>query len=865
MKEREMRFKELDFCGRSRDSLKELGFSFPMVTICLLEKGKSCTIESATLRLQLALSSMFQMVWYVRAEKDGDTKWVQVAKDANLSAFTYQETESGILSKAALSDPAMAIRNYECGSVSHSMQLCKSSEHIYGLGEASGELNHIGKKISLHCSDSMGYDAKSSASSLYKHFPFIIVHKELSLSTRSCYGMLYDDMTRCEFDFGNTISAFQGSNRHFSSESTSLEFYFINGPSMQDVVHKTGRYLIGRPIIPPIWSLGYVASAMTYADASDAQEQLQSFPQLCKSKHQMPCSGFYLSSGYTMSSQLSRNVFTWNHERVPDPSQISRSMHETSMRVIPNVKPWLLTSHPFYEDALQKQLFLEYQEKMNNSSGETYFWKGNAGTYDAGKYLDFFNENTRQFWSLHVQQALCSFGFVHALWNDNNEYETEARQLCSITDEAGKLMKVPIGQVGRTTQSMLMAKTSLSALLSQTSKEQEPPLVVSRSGCIGIHRYSAQTWSGDNDTSWETMKYNITMSLQLGLGLWVGNGFDIGGFTGKRVSKELFVRWVAIGVWFAGRFTIHSATWKDNSDAIEGAVNSPWMFPSVEPYIRSLIQLRHQLLSLYFSLYIEAYLLFNPLTRPLVFHYCSDSNPRARKEGVQFLVGDNLLVCGICEENATSVEVYFPIKTTTDEEFWVDVETGDVYQGGETQMVAAELTARFTGVPVFIRNNTGILLRGRLNKPNFKDGENLEDADRRLYLCSHCRTDDAQTQQNAEKQSVITASWFEAEDRVSTETFLEVTVTAFGTVDNVTLETISLSIWCLDGYDYRKHAVDLTNEDHKRTVRDIMGRADVTISLFDFDSRSLAVAPAYAEQTKKNDDNSVTVSMFLDA
>jgi len=42
------------------------------------------------------------------------------------------------------------------------------------------------------------------------------------------------------------------------------------------------------------------------------------------------------------------------------------------------------------------------------------------------------------------------------------------------------------------------------------------PFLVSRSGAVGMHRY-AQTRSGDNSTSWETLKYNLKMGLGLAL------------------------------------------------------------------------------------------------------------------------------------------------------------------------------------------------------------------------------------------------------------------------------------------------------------------------------------------------------------
>ncbi|MFC2304923.1 MAG: TIM-barrel domain-containing protein, partial [Cardiobacterium hominis] len=44
----------------------------------------------------------------------------------------------------------------------------------------------------------------------------------------------------------------------------------------------------------------------------------------------------------------------------------------------------------------------------------------------------------------------------------------------------------------------------------------ERPYLISRSGCPGLQRY-VQTWSGDNRTSWHTLKWNIRMAAGMSL------------------------------------------------------------------------------------------------------------------------------------------------------------------------------------------------------------------------------------------------------------------------------------------------------------------------------------------------------------
>ncbi|MGL4369913.1 MAG: TIM-barrel domain-containing protein, partial [Spirochaetota bacterium] len=111
--------------------------------------------------------------------------------------------------------------------------------------------------------------------------------------------------------------------------------------------------------------------------------------------------------------------------------------------------------------------------------------------------------------------------------------------------------------------------------------------LITRSGCAGIQRY-AQTWTGDNFTSWSSLKYNIPMGLSLSLSNVPNIGHDVGGFFGFKPDPELFIRWVQNGVMHP-RFTIHS--WH-----LDKTVNEPWMFADALPAIRDAIRFRYRMI-----------------------------------------------------------------------------------------------------------------------------------------------------------------------------------------------------------------------------------------------------------------------------
>jgi hypothetical protein len=52
----------------------------------------------------------------------------------------------------------------------------------------------------------------------------------------------------------------------------------------------------------------------------------------------------------------------------------------------------------------------------------------------------------------------------------------------------------------------------------------------------------AQTWSGDNSTSWESLRWNLRTGLTMSLSGLFNVGHDVGGFSGSVPVAELLVR-----------------------------------------------------------------------------------------------------------------------------------------------------------------------------------------------------------------------------------------------------------------------------------------------------------------------------------
>jgi alpha-glucosidase len=506
----------------------------------------------------------------------------------------------------------------------HALELSRETT-IHGLGEASGPLNRRGRSFEMKNLDAMGYDAETT-DPLYKHYPFMILRQGAG-----AVGIFYDNFSTTRFKLGSELDNYYGAYTSWSAEDGDIDYYVMLGPTVADVT-KTFTRLTGRPALTPEWALGFSGSTMSYTDAPDAQHQLMGFlEKIAQTK--LPCTSFHLSSGYTSIGKR-RYVFHWNRDKIPAPQVLIKAFQEKGVRLIPNIKPVLLTDHPKYTEA--KELFIQTSDGPELSQ----FWDGR------GSHLDFTNPHTVSWWQNNCREQLTDLG-IEALWNDNNEFQVWDHETKTNSGYSMALMR-PI-------QTMLMAKASRGVA----------DFVISRSGMPGMQRY-VQSWSGDNYTDWKTLPFNLTMALNLTLSGFSNTGHDIGGFAGPRPSPELFVRWIQHGIFYP-RFVIHS--WKDVG------VNEPWMYTEVLDHIRSLFLLREKLTPYFRRLQVEARENFTPFLRPLFHDYPQDKEASAIED--QFLVGPSLLVANVFEEGAKTRRFYLPAGE------WVDWWSQKKYTGAQ--------------------------------------------------------------------------------------------------------------------------------------------------------------------------------------
>lgn len=544
------------------------------------------------------------------------------------------------------------------GAVAHFMARDKAERH-YGLGDKAGGLDHTGRRYRIDAVDPCGFDAETS-DPLYKMLPFFIVD-----GPRGAHGLYYDNYAVGEVDFGATLDNYHGLFRFWRAQDGDLDYYVFGGSTVPEVVRRFS-WVTGGQAFAPRHTFGFGVTSMAIADASDADARIRDFVAKCR-EHQIPCDGFHFGSGYTMIGGR-RYPFNWNRDKFPDPQGTLAMLNEAGLHPVTNLKPCLLDDHPRLHELTASGGLVMNAE--TNAPAVAQFWDG------LGFHLDFTHPQGRAWWRKGMETALLDYG-VQTVWNDNNEYEIWDED--AVCNGDGR----PFAQaLARPAQPLLMTKLSY-----QTQAEHKPgkrPYAITRGGAAGIWRY-AQTWSGDNNTSWKTLRFNLTQGLNMSLSGMFNIGHDVGGFHGPSPDPELLCRFAEF-CSFWPRFIMNS--WND-----DGVTTLPWMYPHAIPQIRETIRLRYRLLPTLYTLAWQASRDNEPMVRPLFYVFPKDA--KALKVEDAFMLGGDLLVAPVLEQGAVTRSVYLPENPGG----WYLFHDGSHHAGGAVATVDAPLGR----LPLFVR------------------------------------------------------------------------------------------------------------------------------------------------------------------
>ena len=520
---------------------------------------------------------------------------------------------------------------------------------FYGLGEKTGHLNKRGYHYKMWNTDNPSPHVESFET-LYKSIPFFI-----ALKNKQSFGIFFDNTFETHFDMGKENENYY----YFSALDGNIDYYFIYGPSVKEVVGGYSK-LTGSTPLPQLWTLGYQQCRFSYTPEERLMEIADNFR-----KKDIPCDVLYLDIDYMDGFR----VFTFDKNKFPDPRNTLSNLKDNGYKLVTIIDPAVKKDkgYSIYEKGLKNNYY------TTDKDGIPYVndvWAGDS------VFPDFSDKDTRKWWAEN-QKILFDYG-VSGVWNDMNE---PASFNGPLPDD------VCFKNDGRPTDSRemhnvyghLMSKATYEGIKKYTNKR---PFVITRACYAGTQKYST-VWTGDNQSLWEHLRMSLPMLMNLGLSGISFCGTDVGGF-GFDCTAELLSRWVQVGA-FTPLFRNHSASFTRDQE--------PWAFDKqTEEINRKYIKLRYKLIPYLYDVLWDAENSGLPVIRPLLLSYQEDEETYEIND--EFLCGENILVAPIVEQGKTVRTVYLPKGDT-----WIDFFTKESFEGGQYIMKKAPLDV----CPIYIK------------------------------------------------------------------------------------------------------------------------------------------------------------------
>jgi len=544
------------------------------------------------------------------------------------------------------------------GNIVKMSKVINDRESYYGLGDKPDHLNLKGKRFQNWATDSYAYGKDTDP--IYKAIPFYT-----ALHHNKSYGIFFDNSFRSYFDFGSE----RRNVTSFWAQGGEMNYYFIYGPQMQDVV-ESYTDLTGKPHqLPPLWALGYHQCKWSYYPESEVKKITSTFREL-----KIPCDAIYLDIDYMDGFRC----FTWNKDYFPDPKRMVKELADDGFKTVAIIDPGIKIDKEY-------SVFTEALEK-------DYFCKRADGPYMKGKvwpgecyFPDFTKPEVRDWWSGLFKELIEDIG-IKGVWNDMNEPAVmEVPNKTFPDDVRHDYDGNPCShRKAHNIYGMQMARATYQGL--KKFNYPKRPFVITRSAYSGTQRYTS-SWTGDNVATWEHLWIANVQAQRMAMSGFSFVGSDIGGFA-EQPQGELFTRWVQLGI-FHPFCRVHSSG--DHGD------QEPWAFDEdVTDVVRKFVELRYQLLPYLYTAFWNLVDHGTPLLKSLVMYDQEDPQTHYRTD--EFIYGNQILVCPIQEPNAKGRRMYVPRGR------WFNFWTDEIVEGGKEKWVNAEIDS----MPIFIKEGAVI-------------------------------------------------------------------------------------------------------------------------------------------------------------
>ena len=430
----------------------------------------------------------------------------------------------------------------------------------------------------------------------------------------------------------------------------SIDYYFIYGPELDQIIHEY-RNLTGHTPLLPKWAYGFFQSKDRYV----SQEEVLGIAGRYRKEH-IPLDAI-VQDWYWWKTE-GDPIFNSNFPDVP--GELKR-LHDEHIHAMLSVWGLFDTKAQNYRELDAQHLLVP-----------------NAHVYDAT------NPNARDFYWNNLAGKLFAQGW-DAFWLDSAEPEEYWPHM---GDAILQDKQIAIGNGAEYTNVFPFMHTTGIQEHWKAATDRKRVFLLTRSAFLGQQRVGATVWSGDVYGSYWGLKHQVAAGLNFALSGYPYWTTDIGGYWPPHDKplddpkfQELYARWFEYGV-FCPIFRTHG----------HRPENEIWAFDKVEPILINFDKLRYRLMPYIYSLAWRVTNEDYTMQRPLVMDWRSD--PKVRDVGDQFMFGPSILVSPVLQADASHRTLYLPNAPA-----WYDFWTGETQAGGRD----IEANAPLDRIPLFVR------------------------------------------------------------------------------------------------------------------------------------------------------------------
>ena len=520
----------------------------------------------------------------------------------------------------------------------------EKDEAIYGLGFLqNGKMNQRGENRRMEQGNTEDYS----------HF----------YQSIKGYGIYWDNYSPTIF---RSPEAGQEGEIVLESEvGDAIDYYFIFGEDADGVIAEM-RHLSGHVPMLPLWTYGFHQSRERYASQDELLEVVRKYRE-----QGIPFDGIVQDWQYWGNSYL-WNAMEFLADGYYNPQLMMEQIHRQHARLSISVWSSFGIGTKGYREMKEKGHLLDFETFPPSGMPQ---WPPRDDYPSGARCYDPYSEEARDIYWRNLSR-------LHRLnidgwWMDSTDpdfYNYKDSDL-DVPTAMGSLRSVRNAYPLMTVEGVYRHH--------QEADSTKRVFIFTRSYFAGQQRTGAHTWSGDIESSWESLRRQIPGCLNFTLTANPNIHSDIGGFLAGNYNvkgwnsakdhpqfHELYVRWMQLGVFMPMMRSHGTDTWREIY--YYGKKGEP-----VYDALVAAVKFRYRLLPYIYSLAWQVSQNDDSFMRALFMDFKDDKSTWNNSR--QFMFGHNILVCPVVNALYTPEEVNKSEEALNMQVNWNEPKTYDVY------------------------------------------------------------------------------------------------------------------------------------------------------------------------------------------